>query len=367
VYGSVDGSMNKSISSWLLAGVLLIITAIVFVHLFNRLPIEEFGFGLDWKGLWFGLKGGLPRYGSGLRNPPWSIVPVLPLGLLSYRSSWGILILMTLVAEIVSVPRKIQKTLRILLTVLLVISYPSIRTMADGNFEVLTIAGVLTLLYALRKQNAWLLSIGILVASVKPQTTWLLFVALPFYLIDKWPRKKIIQASIVTFIIVAIFLLAYGVDWFASMIGNEQRGSIMDISLLAALTRLQLSPIVIGCIWGVIFGLSLYIIYSSRHSIDRTKAGFLMSASLLLSPYAAGNSMLSLFTVGVIPLYIGDRMSAGALSIAFNLPYLFIHENPIWFSYGAYYTTLVLLLSWIVFSWKVRAHSRDTLVKSRQT
>ncbi len=358
--------MKKSIPSCLLAGVLLIITAIVFVYLFKRLPIEEFGFGLDWHALWFSLKGGLPRYGSGLRNPPWSIVPVLPLGLLSYRSSWGILILMTLVAEIVSVPRKIQNILRIPVTVLLVISYPSLRTMADGNFEVLTIAGVLTLLYALRKQNAWLLSVGILVASVKPQTTWLLFVALPFYLFNKWPWKRILQASIVTFVIVALFMLVYGADWIDSMIANEQRGSIMDISLLAALTRLKFTPIVICCVWGAIFGFSLYIIFSSRHSIDRTKAGFLISASLLLSPYAAGNSMLSLFTIGVIPLYIGDRKSAVALSIAFNLPYLFLSENPVRFLYGAYHATLVLFMSWIIFSWKTRALARNTLVKSRQ-
>jgi len=347
--------MKKSLSNFLLAGGLLGIAVALFIFFFQILPVDGTSFGIDWRGIWLGIQRGLPSYGTGLRNPPWSLIPLLPLGLLSFRNSWAILTLATLATEVISVPRKSSKRVDWPLTIFLVTSYPSVRNIADGNLELLPIAGVLLTLFAYRTRKPWLMAIGFLLASAKPQETWLFLAVLALFVLRTWPLKRLLPAAIGISTTVIITMMFFGRDWISALVGIEQRGSIMDISLLSTLARLQLPSCVIWGIWITIFFTTLYIVFSTGYLMDYQKAGLLISASLLLSPYAAGNNLLAIVAIGVVPMFRSDFKSAMLLGVLVNLPYLAVTQSSIRFSYGAFYSTVVLLIAWCVFAWKTRA------------
>jgi len=355
--------MKILISKLLLASGLIGIAILSLIFFFQLLPVEGTSLGIDWRSIWLGLQGGLPNYGTGLRNPPWSLIPVLPLGLLPFKSSWAILTLATIATEVISVPRKVSNRVNLPVTIFLVTSYPSLRTIIDGNLEFLTIAGVLTTLFAYRRRKPWLMAIGFLLASAKPQETWLLLIVLSLFVLRTWPIKRFLSAAVGLCVIVMITIILFGREWITALLGIEQRGSIMDISLLSTLARLQLPSSVIWGIWITIFCITLYIAISTGHLVDRRKAGLLMSASLLLSPYAAGNNLLAIVAIGVVPLFSSDMKSALVLGVLINLPYLALAQSGIRFSYGAYYATVVLLIAWSVFAWKTRGISGHVLAE----
>jgi len=346
--------MKISLSSLLLAVGLFGIAVVSVYFFFQTLPVEGSSLGIDWRGIWLGLQGGLPSYGTGLRNPPWSLIPVLPLGLLPFKSSWAILTLATIATEVISTPRKLSKRVDWPVTFFLVTSYPSLRNIADGNLEILTIAGVLLTLFAYRTRKPWLIASGFLLASGKPQETWLLLAMLFLFVLRTWPLERILPAAVGISVIVTITMMLFGREWITAMLGIEERGSIMDISLLSTLARLRLPSSAIWGIWITILCTTLYIAFSTGYLVDRRKAGLFISASLLLSPYAAGNNLLALVAIGVVPLFRSDMKSAVTLGILIDLPYLVVAHSNIMFSYGAYYATVVLLIAWCVFAWKTR-------------
>src|SRR5690349_11973906 len=79
--------------------------AALFIYFFEQLPVEGTTLGIDWLGLHGEFQGGTIHYSitDGLRNPPWSVLPIVPLGLLSPRASWGVLSLLTILVFVISV------------------------------------------------------------------------------------------------------------------------------------------------------------------------------------------------------------------------------------------------------------------------
>jgi hypothetical protein len=353
--------MKTSMFSLLLACVLFGIAAALFIFFFNIFPMDGNSLGIDWRGIWLGLQGGLPSYGTGLRNPPWSLILVLPLGLLTFKSSWAILTLATIATELISVPRKLLNKVDWPVTIFLVTSYPSLRNIADGNLEILTMSGVLLTLFAYRRRKPWLMAGGFLLASGKPQETWLLLIVISVFILRTWPRERILPAVVGVSVIVTVTMIMFGREWITALLGIEQRGSIMDISLFSTLARLSLQPSVIWGIWITILCITLYVALSTGYIVDHRKAGLLISASLLLSPYAAGNNLLLIVAIGVVPMFRLDMKSAVALGILIDLPYLALGHNSIRFTYGAYYATVVLLIVWWLFFWKTRDYAKNAL------
>jgi hypothetical protein len=341
------------------AVILLFVASGLLVRFFEGLPIEGTSLGIDWRGLWSGIQGGTLRYGTGLCNPPWSILPVLPLGFLSFRASWGLLTLATLGTLVASVPRTSSHKIRWLSVLLLITSYPALRHVADGNLEGLVIAGLLLVLYGYHAGSPWALAAGTLLATAKMQETWLLMVALAIYVIGTWSPRRWAASALVVAIGVVPGMLWLGRDWLNAVIATPQRGSIMDSSLSAAVSRLGLPSWVFGSLWVAVLAATLYIVLAGQRSISRQKAGFLISASLLLSPYAAGNSFLTVLAIGIIPV-AQSRPLIGMMLIALtNLPYFTLASPDVWFWWSATYWTALLLLTWIVFAWQLyRLESR---------
>lgn len=337
-----EPSSKKAILALVLAA---LAAAAMILGFFWIIPIEGTTLAMDWKGLWEGIKGGAILYGNqtGLRIPPWSAVLLLPLGFLPFRLSWGVISLITIAVLVVSVP-KAPKNLRVLSTFILATSYPALRTIVDGNFEAFVIGGALLLVHGFDHKNVFTLSAGILLVATKVQEGWILLLVLPALLFAQLNKRQIMQVILIVGVIVSISLLWKGQEWIEAVFAIEQRGSIMDSSLWTTASRWGLPPLVRALIGVAVFGTTIAI--GLRWRASNELSGFTIAASLLLAPYAAGNSYLSVLTLGVVPLFLQARAPGLALILLANAPYLVIRQRELLFWWSAPYWTLVLLLTW---------------------
>ena len=348
--GKVRAESNRWVD-YALTAVILGAVVLLVTNVFERLPIEGTSLAIDWKGLWQGLQPGHITYGNatGLRIAPWSLPAVMPLGYLSFRSSWGVLTLATIAILVVSVPHRRPRVL--LSTLLLVLSWPSLRHIADGNFEGLIIAGVLITIYGFRTQKPLILALGLFLATAKVQETWLLMGVLGLYLLMTWPRQKLLILGAIVGLVVIPSLIFVGPTWLNGMGEIRERGSIMDITLGAAIGRMGIGTWMTLLISIILVGITLYVVWMSQRTMTREKAGMLIALSLVLSAYAAGNSFLTVLAIGIIPVF-QSRPTIGAILIVLaDLPSLFYRD--IAFNWGAYYSTGLLLVTWAVLGWQV--------------
>jgi len=351
---------RRNTPALIIAALLLAVSAFVFVRFFESIDIEETSLALDWLNLYPSIEGGWLRYDdTGLRQAPWSVLPLLPLGLLSVRAGWGMLTFVMFVVLVAAVPRHRNRLLYMVAILLTVLSFPALRTVADGNFEIISTAGALLLVYAYRKQQPVLLAIAALLASSKPQVSVLLLLVVGTYAIAKWKTRKWVTAAAITGAVVLLSLLIWGRGWYDSLQRMEEFGSIMDSSLSASAARTgMIPPLVVNTLRAILIGASLMHAYLTRWSLSREKAGMLIAASLLIAPYAAGNSALSVYAVGVLPLFFTRRWLGILLIVLTNALYLMIGQNEWMFRYSAYYWTVYFFVAWGVLGYAAWQNDR---------
>ena len=340
-------SRRRRLGEGLAAGLLVLLAAVLSMSFFEKLPIEGTSLAIDWQDLWPAIRGGVIRYeNTGLRNPPWSILPVLPLGLLSMRAGWAILTLATLACLIFSVPHFDRPRLRLAGILLLVSSFPAVRHAADGNFEGLVIAGMLLMLHGLAAQSPWWLAGGVLLATAKPQESWLVLLLVIYRVTVRWPRKAAALAGALIAGVTVPLLLVHGRDWLQSMLGIPQRGGIMDISVGAAAARLSLEPWITVVLWVAILSMTAVVCLRNRGVLTREQTAFAISASLLLAPYSAGNSLLAVLSIGILSGLREDPGMTLALIALIDAPYAARLLSWDVVDWQAGYWTVVLLLTW---------------------
>jgi len=346
----------------------IIFSSGLFIWGFRLLPLENTTLGLDWKTIWDGIYRGKVVFGNssetigGMYTPPWGIILLLPLGFLSFRDSWGIISLISLVGLISSVPKKNNK-LDIFAISLLVLCFPSLRNFADGNLEGLVIGGVAVMLWAFRIQKPILLAMGMLIASIKFQETWLLSLMI-LYLINKnWSSSDFAKVLICGGIVSGISMLFFGQGWIESLFGEVSgtavlssamgRGSLIDISLSGAMERLGVSSVyrnlAVGLLLIAIF-LLLYILDKRDKLFQEDVVGLLLVVSMLVAPYVSGNSFLTVVAIGVVPLFQANRLIGSILFVLINLPFIF--GQDILYYYQSYYWTFLLVTVLLIFSWR---------------
>jgi hypothetical protein len=322
---------------------LLLAAAGLLLVFFQQFPIEGTMLAIDWRGLWQGLRANPPLYGNatGLRIAPWDLPVVIPLSWLPFRASWGMLTLLTLAVLVASVPRAFGQKRLWLGCLLLVASFPALRNFADGNFEAMMIAGLLLTVYGYEIQNVWLLAAGLLLATAKGQETWLLCLVLGVYLWRSWPRRKLLGLAAILAPVVLVSMLWEGRNWVIGASSIEQRGSILDSSLWATLARLGWPGWAVTASGLALAGLAVFFAWRSGPSLSRPKAAALVAAGLLLAPYAAGNSFLTVLAVGMTPLVLAGNGWAVLLLVLADLPIL--ASPALAYQLSATYWTAMLL------------------------
>ncbi len=333
----------------------LILLAVLFLVIaFNQLPVENSGLAIDWKQIWRATHNFEANYGSTeFRTPPWVLPLLWPLTLFPLSASWGLAASLTLGVLVVSVPRQVQRKTWFVGVLLLVTSYPALRQIIDGNLEALIIGAVLLLLWGVKIRNPWALGIGILLAAAKIQETWLVLIVLSFWLLLNWPRQSILKATLVAFVIALPFVLWKGAEWSHAMLHFSWPGTAIDSSLQAAMKRLTIPSPVFWFLWAVIFLTTINILLWRKPPIGRSEAGLLISASLLLGPYAASNSVLTPLAIGVVPLLQRRPLFALSLIALYDIPFIALGRPDLRATLESSYWTLILLITWMIFVFDV--------------
>lgn len=332
----------------------LTLTGALFVLFFHNLPIDGTSLGIDR--IFWAFEGGDIFYHGhdGLRNPPWSVLILIPTGFMNERTAWGLLVFFTLMAQVASVPHTPHRWRYWLAALLVVVSFPSLRNMADANLEGLIVAGGALVVAGYRLRHPWILAAGVLLVTAKPQASILLMLALGVYVLQTWPRRLWLQTGALVLAVVIPTLIWRGQEWLVAVRGTYQAGSIIDVSLSAALDRVGVVPgWAILAAQGVFLLATLAVVWRAERTLSREKAGMLVAAGLLLAPYAAGNSVVSVLALGVIPLFVASPLVGGVLLVMMNLPFLFVGSPDILYSYQSYWWTVCLLASWAVFNWRI--------------
>lgn len=348
-------------SERLALGVALIAVAALggaFAWFFAHLPVEGTTLAMDWKGLWACLRSGVHYDGLSLRNPPWSVFYLYPVAQLPMQIAWGIVMYLTLIVQVLSVPSVRPRWRTWLGIVLLVVSFPSLRHMADGNFEGIMIGGLLLALYGYHRANVPALAAGLLLSTAKPQQVLFFLPVLSVTMLMTLPRRLLLQTAAICLLFVIPGMLWRGEEWWTvGMMDMPNRGTDMDISLMAALDRAGLTglEIKIAAI-AAVSGVALYTAWASRLHLSRELTGMLVAASLLIAPYAAGNSVLVVLAIGIIPLF-QRRIGIGlTLIVLYNVPFLL--NNATYRPVYAFYHTGLTLLSMLVLAGDVLLQER---------
>jgi hypothetical protein len=159
-------------------------------------------------------------------------------------------------------------------------------------------------------------------------------------------------------------LLWKGATWWPFLMNISYSNTIIDISLSAAITRLGWPPLITAISYGLVGGITLWLALKNTSELSREKAALIVSASMLLSPYTAGNSFLTILAIGIIPVFIARPWLGSVLLVLTNLP--FLANRDMLYNWQAFYWTALLLLSWGVFAWHVwREHDSRSLRQSQ--
>ncbi|MBC8171651.1 MAG: hypothetical protein H7X77_08255, partial [Anaerolineae bacterium] len=196
--------------SYALIAFALVLAAAVFISTFQRLPTEGTRLGID--NIFYALENWDIQYSptgrDGLKNPPWSVLPLIPIGtLLERKAAWGLLVFLTIGITILSVPQFRPRWRYWLAVFLAVVSFPSLRNIADANLEGILIAGVLLVMAGFNRKNPLILALGVLVATIKPQSVSLMMIVLAVYVLQTWSVRNWLTCGVMTAAVVIAAML----------------------------------------------------------------------------------------------------------------------------------------------------------------
>lgn len=349
-------NQTYSLPQLALAACLVLLTSALVVGAISSLPIEGTPLGWDWQLIWTPIQNGQVDYANGsMRLTPWGLPMLLPLSFLNFRLSWGIVTFITLIAYLLSVPRAARRWQWALYALLLFTAYPAMRHIADGNIEGFILIGILLIMFGYNREQPFALGVGLLIATAKPQTVWLLAVWIGVYLLWRWQPRRWLRVGAVVLAVVLPTMLIYGAAWWAMMQVGHQVGTPVDVSLLASLGRLGHPTWLFAALGALIVGISSLLAVRNAKRLTSAKVGMLISASMLISPYTSSISLIIAFAFAVIGLMPSRPRLALAVLILTNSLYFLPHDLAR--AYSAYLITCLLVLMWAVCCLQAHAES----------
>ena len=201
-------------------------------------------------------------------NPPWLAFLLAPFGLLPEVHARAAFALVSL-AMLVDAAHTLGASRAG--TVAAILAPPVVSTLANGQVDILALWGSTLGLRALRQHNSWLLSLGLLLVSIKPQ------IAAPVGLLLWLRSKDKIRPLVLPVAAVALSFVIYG--WWPA----EWQPVPLDVDWNIAVWP-----------WGLVVGISLVAVACAlkSHTIAYV-------STPLLSPYLAGHSLVGMSTAGL--------------------------------------------------------------------
>ena len=328
--------------------------AVIFVWAFSLFPVDKPDQALDWKNFYLSTHGFRIDPDHRVFNPPWTLALLWPFTAWSLPVSRGLAAFVTLIVFVLCVPRNKSNLLWLASIFLLLLSYPMLRNLIDGNLEALILGGALLGLCALRKGNPYLFAIGILFLSAKIQESWLLLIFLIFDAWRNWPRSYFLKTTLGVGIVIVPFLAWKWNEWFQALQSFPYENVVTNSSMRLVMTRLGLHEVVVWIIWFSVLLITLWVIGRPKLELNSEQAGLLILGGLLLSNYAGALSLVTVVALGVLPIF-QRKPIVGLGLLFFNfLPYAFLSQIELRFAWENVYWAGVLVLIWVILVWELK-------------
>jgi hypothetical protein len=312
---------------------------------FGNVGPSQLGYARDWQMFWQATSGLRVDYSQGwIFNPPWTLAFLWPLTWAPVYQSWGLMIFATCILLALATPRSGSLRGWALLLLAMLVSYPALRQLSDGNLEFLMVGGFLLLSAALTRGEPWMLAGAFVLLTTKIQESWLALAVVAIWVVVNWPRRK----ALVAFAMAAAFALPFfawkGGEWLAS-VARFPSDSHYNSSLVHTLNGLGL-PVGLSLLaWVAVFAATLFAIRKRLADGAIPLLGLVVTAGMLLAPYS-GNSVLLPFALGVMPLVARKPWPYALLLVAFNLPVFGdLNFRAVW---EPMYWAGVLAITWLV-------------------
>lgn len=298
-------------------------TFILTVLFFAIIPISGISpreLAFDWI---IGVHGAIWKenfgWGFELHAPPWAVVPfLLPISALPFNLGWALMMALTTVALMFTILQTLsRRRLQPVGALLLFTAYPVIRNYADLNLEAYVILGLLLAFYAFRQQNPYLLALGVLIATIKPQNVFILMIVMGIYILKTFSLRNTVIFGAITGSIVLISLLIWGDEWLPSLTELPSGNSLgASFGVLAIPTEVTLGAQLL------ILGVTLFFVLKDDATLSPLKIGLLITASVLMAPYSNLTSLVSVLALGGMALLQSSVWLCVLIFILMNLPYL---------------------------------------------
>jgi hypothetical protein len=334
---------QRNLIEWGFLGFVFVLPLLVIIYSTNFVDLTAENIAFDWRWYYTSLQGDFDINSRLFVAVPWSVPILLPFTWLPFHISWALALYLTLIALIVAVPR--TGKYKGLVMGMLLIAYPTVRNFADLNLEQFMILGVLLILYAFKKKQPYLMAFGLLLAAFKPQETLLLFFLLAWYILKHFSWTDILKIGFVTGGIFLITMFLYGAAWWA----NVQAGP-SGLTIVGMGKDWNLPLILVLFVQFVVSIVSLRFALLGDIHLSQLKAGLLIAASLIVSPYANGLSLVTLLAIGVTVIAVRSLRLGSLLFLLYSLIYLQFFGLDI-FASGRFPTLslfLVNVLTWAI-------------------
>lgn len=328
----------------MLIAVIGIITFIPFVLAIDYVDIYHEAMAFDWRNSFHGAIW-LEDFGwtsRAFRTPPWAVWYFLPFTALSYEMGWAVMMYLTALVLVRSVPYP-SRRFWVAGNFLLLTAHPTLRNFADVNLEAFVIAGLLLCLYAFNDKKVYWLSAGILLAAIKPQSIFLVFAVMGLYMLRSYPWKETAKVVAICGGVFVVTMLMWGQAWVGSITTVPP-----GISITAGLAELNFPPITIASIQIIIIAISVFVAWRGKAELDRTKIGLLVSASVFAAPYANGPSVVPVLAFGGIAILMKRPWLGIFVFALYNLPFLEAFGVEEFIVSDAIYFMIIQFITWVI-------------------
>lgn len=335
--------LNISWGRLLLLAIIVVLTSMPFFLAINYVDLGNNAIAYDWRTSFHGAIF-LENFGWGLRpfqTPPWSIWFLLPFTALPFEIGWAVLMYLTMLVLVLSVPRRPSRNLWLLGTLLLLTAHPTLRNFADVNLEAFVIAGLLITLYAFHQKKPYIMAFGILLAAIKPQAIYLVFLVMGLYMLQIFHWRDIAKVVLICGGVFTITMLIWGQAWLSTL------GALpVGISLTSGLSALNFPALIITLSQIIVAIISIVAALRGDKRLSRAKVGLLVAGSILAAPYANGLSVVTLLTFGGIAIFMKRPWLGVFVFILYNFPYIQAFGVDAFTARDSVYFLIILLITW---------------------
>ncbi|GEM_PF-3223570 len=219
-------------------------------------------------------------------NPPWALVLLMPLGWLPPALAHGVLVVATLIAMwwVMRDYRRFKVSYP-----LAVLSLPMLALVWVGQLEVFALVGTMVAYRAALRRNPWLMALGLVLLTIKPQETFLIILLLLSGSIRRWSKSDWIKMGGL-FIAVALMTSSlFGFGWLARMLNGPVYASGWQNFSVWQLGESVPRIIVIGLWLLIAIGTAWAL---RRAGLSRLGLAIAAVGSNLLSPYLTAPHLL---------------------------------------------------------------------------